>query len=277
MTKKINNVFIVMFIVLICGIAAGTFVDLDVAKAVFVKDNGFSAFCESLTPLVLGNILAIGGTLTFWTNNFEKKATSVLKYILTTLGYISGVAFGGLLAFGYTGIVGIVVVVAVAIVTALLVRKQDAELKSKLQKVGYVIVLSMTFGSLVVETIKPIVGRVRFRSMNGNYELFTAWYSINGKTYIDFVPKAEELKSFPSGHSQWAMMTVCLGLAVNALPKYKKYAPAVMAVSFVYILVMMFSRMAQGAHFLSDVCTGGLIQLTIIFIWSKVFIKNNIE
>lgn len=70
------------------------------------------------------------------------------------------------------------------------------------------------------------------------------------------VPVKEEIKSFPSGHSQWAGTTLSLSLLAFVHPKWQEKEKTVFFVTLFYAVVVMISRLMQGAHFLSDVTVG---------------------
>lgn len=253
------------------------FYDLQIAKIVFVEGNAFSEFGEHFTPLILGIVTLFGASFLFWTNDFEKESRSIIKLIISGLGYIFFTLYGGLLPFAYLGIVGIVIAVIVAIVAAYWTIKMPKSSKSRYQKIGLVIVLSVLLSTLAVELVKPVWGRVRFRSMGDNYELFTPWYSINGDKFLNFVPKIEEIKSFPSGHSQWAMLSMNISLIIAGSDKWRKHENVVLGSCLIFAGLMMFSRMMQGAHFLTDVTIGASTAFVIVLILKKLILKNELS
>lgn len=114
--------------------------------------------------------------------------------------------------------------------------------------------LVLISASLLVEILKNLWGRVRFRSFDGP-QRFTPWYlpqGINGN------------KSFPSGHTTAASITLCL----LALPQFtKKPIPIWISVAaFLSPIVMAFSRMIMGAHYLSDTVSAFVIVHTIVLL-----------
>lgn len=167
----------------------GTFLDLTIAKPIFNLESTFATASEHLTPIVLSVVLAIGAACLFFGNSFKKGAASVIKIIITCILALLSLGLGGLLSFGYGGIISAIFTVAVFVVASIFIAKLPAEEKVQCQKAGFAIFFTVAASMLIVESVKIQWGRVRFRSMNGNYDLFTPWYQINGMKYKDFVPK----------------------------------------------------------------------------------------
>lgn len=108
---------------------------------------------------------------------------------------------------------------------------------------------------VVVTLAKQAWGRVRYRQMIADPSLaFTPWYRPNGFGSPTHV-------SFPSGHTANATVIFLVSLY---FPKQRKWLqPALAAL----IAVMAVSRLCAGAHFLSDVLTGGALTLVICEVW----------
>ena len=153
--------------------------------------------------------------------------------------------------------------------------KIPKELRSDYAKAGLAIVLTSIVSMFIVEGIKPIWGRVRFRSMQENFDLFTRWYSVNGQKYFTSVSAKEEIKSFPSGHSQWAGNTLSLSLLFLVNPKFKDRENLVIGIAMAYAGIVMFSRMMQGAHFLSDVTVGFSIAFACFILFRRIIVTKN--
>lgn len=110
---------------------------------------------------------------------------------------------------------------------------------------------------VVVWLIKLVWGRVRFRSMNGDYSLFTRWFIPRGFTGN---------YSFPSGHtSNAAVIFTSTYYLKSTRKKYLK--PVMYSCLTVWLVTVALSRVLVGAHFLSDVLCGMAITLTIVWLW----------
>lgn len=115
---------------------------------------------------------------------------------------------------------------------------------------------------MITFTIKQLWGRVRYREMLDQIELFTPWFQSNGWNGH---------RSFPSGHTTTMSVILC----VQYIYKEKEPARHVslwtrIIIAFL-ILAMMLSRMIMGAHFLSDVLMGFAITYTMVQIWRRRF------
>ncbi|WP_314066115.1 phosphatase PAP2 family protein [uncultured Vagococcus sp.] len=232
----------------------GTIWDFEIATAVFRKGNAFSYFFEHFAPVVLGTIVVLAASLLLFSYDFKKSKKFFL--VLSGFFYVLFIMFGGVLVINYIDNIGFIYLFIIAPVSGFFVSRIPKEYGNQCRRVGAAIVLAILASMVLVESIKPMVGRVRFRSMQDNFDLFTRWYQANGKTYLSFVPSKEEIKSFPSGHSQWAGSTLLLSLLATIQPSWRKYEKKLFLGALVYAGIIMFSRMMQGAHFLSDVTVG---------------------
>lgn len=108
-------------------------------------------------------------------------------------------------------------------------------------------------GTGLVDLMKGLWGRVRFRSMEAPYAEFTPWYVING---------FNGSHSFPSGHTAGAGVSYQLMLLPFVSEKCRKHKTALFVTAFVFTSVVAFTRLVMGAHFLSDVTVGGTISFS---------------
>jgi len=108
----------------------------------------------------------------------------------------------------------------------------------------------------VIWGIKLLWGRVRFRQLTSP-EDFTPFWRPNGFTgYF----------SFPSGHTANAAVIITFLYYLPILRQKKKLPyTAIKILLFSWIIVLAFSRVLVGAHYLSDVLCGGAI--TLIIVW----------
>lgn len=91
-------------------------------------------------------------------------------------------------------------------------------------------------------------------------EIDKLWSPTLGHDYI-----SEGFKSFPSGHtSEAAVMIFGLPYLSMVLPKLKGKENWLLLGGFVFTILMAFSRMTMGAHYLSDVSMGGLLMATFL-------------
>ncbi|MDF7640567.1 phosphatase PAP2 family protein [Bifidobacterium sp. ESL0784] len=250
----------------------GTFADLRIDQALYMPGNGFSVFFERLAPLIGATVLMIGAALLFWTYALVRE--NLTKLILSGLIYLGATLVGLALCYKYCHIFGAAYGVIVAVLIACIVYRIPDELKQRYRWAGIAIVAVFLCSLGVLEVAKVVWGRVRFRAMQGNFDLFTPWYHPNGKHYLSAVTAADNIKSFPSGHSQWAGTTLSLCLLALVNPRWKNKESMVYGVALVYALVVMFSRMMQGAHFLSDVTVGFALPFLALWLVRYLLLKQ---
>ena len=272
MKKTMTLLCIGLFISLVIG----TFSDYQIASTVFIKDNYFSYFFEHFAPVVFGSILILAGSLVFFPL-LQIKETTKFRFILFGLIGVLFTLLGLLMIVVYGKVIGGAYAVLYIPLVIWKVRQIPRELCHQYHIVGLGIILTAFCSMMIVENIKPIVGRVRFRSMQEDASLFTNWYQINGSKFLNSVPMKEEIKSFPSGHSQWAGTTLTLSFLALANPKWRIKEKQVFLCGLGYALIIMLSRMMQGAHFLSDVTVGFGVAFVCYMIFRKFLIEKNIS
>ncbi len=102
------------------------------------------------------------------------------------------------------------------------------------------IYLTLT-GFIVVQTLKNIWGRIRFRDLAKDYSNFSPWY----------IPQQGGGESFPSGHTLFAW--ILLPLFLLCLNKNSLVRFFLILLSIVWGFTVGLSRMVIGAHYASDV------------------------
>lgn len=193
-----------------------------------------------------------------------------------------------------------------AVITALAILAFSRIKKETLYKLEALALAGVLFGIFLkfIEYSKQITGRIRFREMvaasNGffndkglsfgktenlatrlnksmvgttDFSSFAPWYRICKDS--DIYSHAD---SFPSGHTSCSCALFLSVLFCNSFEKLKKLAPFAAILSFFYILVMGFSRIIAGAHYLTDVAGAMIIAYTLFlavnFIYSKFISKG---
>lgn len=282
--KKRLHLFIVIG-VLLAGFIAGSFLDFEIDQALFDKNNGFGLFMASfgVYPCYAG-LAFIGGGILCTTIRRRKELpiwVQVICYALSAAAYgmsiylcgrewpsvngyntpemaplsyaICAVLFGGAFCGGY-----------------LISRKGDTK---KLWNILIIMAIIFVVGLVPAGyLIKKIIHRPRFRLYMEDAEIpFCNWWK-SFKSYKDFLKSKpefypdgfhltkEEFKSFPSGHAGTGIiMAMFLPFMRFFFPKLKGKETLLFYGGVAFGLVMMFSRLLVGAHYLSDVCMGALI------------------
>lgn len=117
----------------------------------------------------------------------------------------------------------------------------------------------------LIEILKNTNSRPRYRylinsTLNTNGDIFSPWWN-----FKPFQAKSDYFKSWPSGHTGTAAVTLTLPLVVPFFRKQFKFLKfSLTTISVLYLFFIAFCRIYYGAHFLSDVSFAILIT-TIIF------------
>jgi membrane-associated phospholipid phosphatase len=116
----------------------------------------------------------------------------------------------------------------------------------------------------IINLMKMLWGRVRFRDLTDGYGAFTAWYVINGNTGAH---------SFPSGHTGSAGTTYFLMFLPYVSEKWRKRSALCFGAAFTYTTLVAATRLIMGAHYLSDVAVGGTVIFTCVLVCLCVYRK----
>ena len=115
--------------------------------------------------------------------------------------------------------------------------------------------------------------------MEGHEEIgFLPWY----KTFDDYKLMIEkygidagEFRSFPSGHSILSISMVFILQSLSWFSaKLKNKKMLLGAMGLVFAMIIMFTRLVLGAHYLSDVSAGAIIGTVLSIIYTVIVGKN---
>jgi membrane-associated phospholipid phosphatase len=153
-------------------------------------------------------------------------------------------------------------------------KSNNKDLLSKAVFISVISIITM----VVAMAIKEVMARPRYifvLEMN-DYKFFINWWE-NGhalKNSVGVSVISEYFKSFPSGHSAYSMFAIFL---FPFLAKYNKTSQKNELILFIcgiiWWILTAYSRITNGAHYLTDVCFGGLITLISYLITVLIF-KN---
>ncbi len=151
----------------------------------------------------------------------------------------------------------------------------------KLLPLACIILFTAACSQLIVQGIKPIFGRERYRAIyylnyyGFEHQGFTRWYIINGSSMKiaasyqgDSYITSTFFSSFPSGHTCGAGITYTLMFLPLYFEKFnqKKYKWLFILLPIFITGIVGFSRIVMGAHYMSDVLFGGTVAfLSAIF------------
>ena len=294
--KKRFHLLIVIGVLLI-GFIVGSFLDLKIDQAIFDKNNGFGLFMASfgVYPCYAGLAFIGGG---FLSTTIKRKDLplwgKIICYFLSALAYGMSIYLCGKewpsvngyntpemapLSYGISA----VVFGGVYVLAFFICRKGDIKQMWRVLLVMTVIfVVSLLPAGFI---IKLIIHRPRYRyAVRGGIVEFKNWWErfaeykdYIGKEFEGFTLVKEEFKSFPSGHSGTGMiMAMFLPLASFFFPKLKGKEILLFYIGVAWGLVMMFSRLLVGAHYLTDTCMGSLIVMVVYYVVNEFAVRKNI-
>lgn len=271
----------------IAGMAAGYFWDLPIAAAVYNPDAVWARYLAAYGAAPCFWCLCLGGLL-FFRISADKNWLLKLVYWVMALGIfavsIYKMADFILEEFSFASVympyaIGAGVALIPALLLYLLVHKNP---EPQLERLAWFLVIACAGQVLLVQVIKHFWGRPRyFFLVSQDTVQFQPW------TMLDTTQKTAALasgaldsdffKSFPSGHTAAGANMLCLVVLPLYCKSLRKGLPWIFILAVVYTLVLAFSRMVLGAHFLSDVSAGFLVSLIVFWISYEVFIKRSFQ
>ena len=289
--------FIIVMAILLAGLIVGSFLDLQINKAIFSDRNGFGIAMAAFgtLPCYAGLAFLGGGIIGAVIKRKD------LHPALRVASIVAGItAYGVSIYLGhkdipsingyYNSALKIPMIIASAVVFAgvaffgyWVCSKND---NKKLWAVIFIMLFVYIVGLIPVSyVIKLFIHRPRYRLLvvSGEVPFHNWWDSF--KSYKDYITNPpleingfeitkEEFKSFPSGHSgSAAIMMMLLPYLSFFFKKMKGKELLMFYIGFAWTLLMMFSRMLVGAHYLTDTCMGALLLMAVYFI-THVFTQH---
>ena len=297
MIKK-RHFYIVVGILLV-GFIVGSFLDLQINQAIYSQGNMFGVIMASFGtyPCYAGLSFAAGGLLI---TSVKKKDLHIIWRIvswgLAALGYGLSVWLGSKDVPSINGfnnlalelpiiLINIFVFLGFATLGFIFCYKGDEnKLWMSLMVMAVVFLLALLPTSFL---IKLVIHRPRYRFVvNSGTVGFCNWWETckDYKNYINgdlelygHVITKEEFKSFPSGHSgSAAIMMMVLPYLSMFFKKLKGKETMMFYIGFAWTVLMMFSRILVGAHYLTDTCMGALIVVVVFYIGHEIATRKGL-
>ena len=254
------------------SILAGYFAFTDLQVSIWLADtsSGWARFLEDFGEIP-GLLVLYSGTfilLLYYLSSTHKFKLIFLPLLFLSATFLSSY-FAVILYRGVTGnhsglqenifyIGGIFLIlnlIAAYRFRNIKIRKRILEYAEKSVLLGFVGYI------LIIQPIKHIWGRIRFRDLDLLYNNFTPWFLPNGITGH---------QSFPSGHSAMAWMILPILVLVSQKSKIIKKLSLFIVVF--WGLAVPISRIVIGAHYASDALFGACIVCVTYLV-----IKNNYQ
>ena len=298
--KKRLHLFIIIGLLLI-GFILGSFFDLQIDRALWSENNPFGLIMASfgVYPCYAGLAFIGGGLLE---TTMQRKELHILGrifcFFLSGLAYVMAIYLCGKewpSVNGYNApqiawlsyLISAIVFGGVYVLAFMVCRKGD---QKQLFRVLICMVIIFTVALLPAGfAIKLIIHRPRYRYLvrTGAVSFHNWWENCaNYKQIIKdyegigiegFPITKEDFKSFPSGHSGTGMiMAMFLPFFSYFFPKLKGKETILFYSGVAFGLLMMFSRMVVGAHYLTDTCMGSLIVMVVFYVVNEIALKKKV-
>lgn len=272
----------------------------DLSDGQYISSNLFGRIFETIGETVIYLFIAFAAMIIFL--NCIKKRYKLIRYGLSSLFFLIAFAF---LAIGFIKIgsylcehypeaaffksliyqlISIIFSLFLVILSCLLMNKKLSDQIPNLLSFAIVILMTAALSQAIVQGIKPLFGRERFRAIyyfetnHLSHPGFTKWYVMNGsssKIASLYQVDKDYFKSFPSGHTCAAGMTYLLILIPKFFPTYqtKKWRWIFYVLPILYTGTVAISRIVMGAHYFSDVLIGGTVTFLSVFVSYSVYQK----
>ena len=290
--KKRFHFYIIGGVLLICLIL-GSFFDLQINQFLFDRTNVFGLIVSSFGMIPgYGCLSLLGGALYIIARKRLdfKVWLKVILYISAFAMYGVSVYFLGKDVFSVNGfenpkiywvgflIMGIIMLAVFNFGCHVGKMNENPQMWIIILVMAAVIFVALVPG---VTLFKSLMHRPRYRiAIYEGYVNFHNWWE-PCKDYKDIIAvnpsllSKEEFKSFPSGHAGASMVGL---ITLSYLPllnkKWMKYQTLLFYIAFGWALVVMFSRLLVGAHFLSDVSVGALLTVVCFYIGNEIVVRK---
>lgn len=242
-----------------------TFTDLQISMAVAVKPS-IAKILEIVGEIPFTLLAACGSVLLVRFRNRKSLVKNIAALLGGSVLFLLFSFMGGFMTWNYisrnfgavpaavAAVIGMMVAAA-AIVLALQVPEEN---RNQALRYAATALLYFLLVIVVMNTLKTVWGRMRFREMTDPLNEFTRWYQICGRGKFD-----DAFASFPSGHSMNSAGVILMILLPDLIPSLEGKEKLLRIFAYIWCVTIGFSRVLMGAHFASDVTIGIMISLLI--------------
>lgn len=253
-----------------------TFTDLQISLAIARKQN-FARVLEVIgeIPFTILTLAGCGMIIRF------RNRDSIIKKLLGLVGglllFVLFAFMGGFMTWNYLSknigeiskiwipVIGLLMAGAAALITI----KVPKEQRTKALRFAATALIYFILVIIVMNSLKTMWGRMRFREMTDPIHEFSRWYQICGRGGFDDV-----YASFPSGHSMNSAGVILSLLLPDIIPALKEKKKLLHMCTYIWCLLVGASRVFMGAHFASDVTVGILLSFVLFDLTSTLIYKR---
>lgn len=286
-----RTAYIAMLLFFAALLLVGTFFDEAIARVLYSPHNVVATLVTTtgIYPFFSSVVLFMGVICQRVSHSGMAKVAKAVACIVAVLvalfvGFIGAAAIvdtdclGGILPslnknYPVIAVLTLVIEYPLFLVGYKLAGRTDDQLLLK-RVVCLVAVLLAAF--VFMQLVKGVFNRPRFRVVAEGLEGvgFVPWYRISpdpSGLMASYGLDKNEFASFPSGHAILSISSVYIMLSLTwLLPGLRGRRLTLCIAGFVFGVVIMFSRMVLGAHYLSDVSAGALIGIAFVLLYNAL-------
>ena len=253
-----------------------TFTDLQISMAIARKPAWARVF-EVVGEIPFTTLTAAACALLFRFRTRKNPALGVLAAAGSGVLFAAIAAMGGFMTYNYlrenlahvSPVWAVVIGLAIAALGIGIARAVPEENRALALKYAATALLYFLLVILIMNSIKTVWGRMRFREMTDPIHEFTRWYQIVPRGGFNNI-----YASFPSGHSMNSAGVILLMLLPPMIPALRGREKLLHVLVYVWCAVVGVSRVFMGAHFSSDVTVGVLLSLAIFEVLRSVLYRE---
>lgn len=277
------------------GIIIGSFFDYKINDAVFLRNNGFGIFFSAFAPIIgYGVLVVLCGFVhraaikekIIWVKicYFLASMAGFISMLIISAGHVTSVNAYDCPEWKWLWIIIEALIYGGIFVIGDYYGKQNSDQKlvfASLVLAAFIIIDLVPVGQI----LKAVVSRPRFRIVVDNPYGFKASYTDWWQHYDGYDALKEQFgattrsfsehfKSFPSGHTGVAAILIFgLPFLCNIIPQLKGKETLTFIIGMVFTVLMAFSRMSVGAHYLTDVSFGALFMIVLCIVANEINLK----
>lgn len=305
--KKSTLIGIISYaVIFVALLLVATFYDLQISVALGNADSLFGQFFRLWGESVGWLMIPIGGAILFCACDKKSKIGKILAgiwLIVVFVGWYLSVSYfleeftgdsyiEGKYGSPYNSLPLYNVTFAL-IFTGLhiwAVSKIKKETLAKLVIFALAMLIALAINQIITTVLKNVWTRQRFRNLdigNGGTSSngFTPWYKAGlgqnreaATYYVEDTAgmmQKDAYKSFPSGHTSTAAISLVLIMLPNKFEKLKKFKICFYIVPIVFTVLVAISRIVNRAHYLSDVLFGATIGFLSVLV--AIVLLNSLD
>ena len=285
--------FIPVVSILLIGVILGSFLDLEINKGIYDPQNGFglfiAAFGETPAYALLGTFAY--GFIYLAIHHYKKPSQRFILILIAILGVAFCTYFQGKHIFDknayythdiVTKLLGYGIGFAIALLGGVagyfLFKSNTCSAKELL------LILIVAYGLLAAangfnQVLKMIMARPRYRVVVDHPDIFCNWWEL-GRSHREYYTTnfpelyaSEDFRSFPSGHmANIATVLYLLPMLKRINSHIKLKDGYLIGFAAIWAIIIAYTRIRVGAHFLSDVSLGALFATVFSYIANEFYL-----